>query len=62
MIDGFIEESNNEYEYYGQMPYEDMTKEDIIDTLKGLLFGLSRTTAKERKALDMAIWWILPKL
>lgn len=33
-----------------------MNKEEMIDTLKGLVFGtFDRTTAKEREALDMAI-------
>ena len=33
-----------------------MSKEEIIDTLKGLVFGtFDRTTGKEREALDMAI-------
>ena len=35
---------------------EPMSKEEMIDTLKGLVFGtFDRTTAKEREALDMAI-------
>lgn len=38
-----------------KMP-EPMSKEEMIDTLKGLVFGtFDRTTAKEREALDMAI-------
>jgi hypothetical protein len=38
-----------------KMP-EPMSKEEMIDTLKGLVFGtFNRTTAKEREALDMAI-------
>ena len=33
-----------------------MTHDEMIDTLKGLVFGtFDRTTAKEREALDMAI-------
>lgn len=33
-----------------------MSYEEVIDTLKGLVFGtFDRTTAKERDALDMAI-------
>lgn len=33
-----------------------MTYEEVIETLKGLLFGsFDRTTAKEREALDRAI-------
>lgn len=33
-----------------------MNEEEMIDTLKGLVFGtFDRTTAKEREALDMAI-------
>ena len=33
-----------------------MSKEEMIDILKGLVFGtFDRTTAKEREALDMAI-------
>ena len=33
-----------------------MSYEEMIDTLKGLVFGtFDRTTAKEREALDMAI-------
>ena len=33
-----------------------MSYEEMIDTLKGLVFGtFDRTTAKERDALDMAI-------
>ena len=33
-----------------------MTHDEMIDTLKGLVFGsLDRTTAKEREALNMAI-------
>ncbi len=33
-----------------------MSKEEIIDTLKGLVFGtFDRTTGKEREAIDMAI-------
>lgn len=33
-----------------------MSKEEMIDTLKGLVFGtFDRTTGKEREALDMAI-------
>lgn len=35
---------------------EPMQMEEVIDTLKGLVFGtFDRTTAKEREALDMAI-------
>lgn len=35
---------------------EKMSKEEMIDTLKGLVFGtFDRTTAKEREALNMAI-------
>jgi len=35
---------------------EKMSKEELLDTLKGLVFGtFDRTTAKEREALDMAI-------
>lgn len=35
---------------------ESMSKEEMIDTLKGLVFGtFDRTTAKEREALDMVI-------
>ena len=38
-----------------KMP-EPMSEEEMIDTLKGLVFGtFDRTTAKEREALDMAI-------
>lgn len=38
-----------------KMP-EPMSKEEMIDTLKGLVFGtFDRTTAKEREALDLAI-------
>lgn len=33
-----------------------MTHDEMIDALKGLVFGtFDRTTAKEREALDMAI-------
>ena len=33
-----------------------MSREEIIGTLKGLVFGsFDRTTSKEREALDMAI-------
>lgn len=33
-----------------------MTYEEVIETLKGLLFGsFDRTTAKEREALDRVI-------
>lgn len=33
-----------------------MSRDEMIDTLKGLVFGtFDRTTAKEREALDMAI-------
>ncbi len=33
-----------------------MTHEEMIDTLKGLVFGtFDRTTAREREALDLAI-------
>ena len=33
-----------------------MSHEEMIDTLKGLVFGtFDRTTAKEREALDLAI-------
>ncbi len=33
-----------------------MSHEEMIDTLKGLVFGtFDRTTVKEREALDMAI-------
>lgn len=35
---------------------EPMSKEEMIDILKGLVFGtFDRTTAKEREALDIAI-------
>lgn len=35
---------------------EKMTYEEMIDTIKGLVFGtFDRTTQKERDALDMAI-------
>ena len=35
---------------------EPMSKEEMIDILKGLVFGsFDRTTAKEREALDMVI-------
>ena len=35
---------------------EPMQMEEVIDTLKGLVFGtFNRTTAKEREALDVAI-------
>ena len=35
---------------------EIMTMEEMIDTLKGLVFNsFDRTTVKERQALDMAI-------
>lgn len=35
---------------------ENMTMEEVIDTLKWLVFGtFDRTTAKEREALDVAI-------
>lgn len=33
-----------------------MSREEMLDTLKGLVFGtFDRTTVKEREALDMAI-------
>jgi len=36
-----------------------MTHDEMIDTLKGLVFGtFDRTTAKEREALDMAISYL----
>lgn len=38
-----------------------MTHDEMIDTLKGLVFGtFDRTTAKEREALDMAISALKP--
>ena len=39
-----------------EMMTKPMEMEEVIDTLKGLVFGtFDRTTAKEREALDMAI-------
>ena len=39
-----------------EMTTDNMSNEEVIDTLKGIVFnGFDRTTSKERQALDQAI-------
>lgn len=39
-----------------EMTTDNMSNEEVIDTLKGIVFnGFDRTTPKERQALDLAI-------
>ena len=49
-------EECNECMWKSQYETQPMSREEMIDTLKGLVFGtFDRTTAKEREALDLAI-------